>query len=233
VEQPFRDDGEHTIQAVAVMRAAEDADAARRRLEQSGVAAADMRVDDDADDVASLRAEMRSELENAVVSPQAAVAWPKEGFKGMLAVGIPATAIFAVLLLPLLMWSTSDFALWVNIVLALTIGALAGGTLALVAGAAAARGPAEPLAAEVGWTMRVANATPEVVDILRSFGPIRLDLVLDDGTPTGETIFEPPDHSIRLEGERLIHQTDTDWTQPEEQFEAREERRVASDPTES
>jgi hypothetical protein len=33
---------------------------------------------------------MRSELENAVISPQAAVAWPKEGVKGMLAIGISA-----------------------------------------------------------------------------------------------------------------------------------------------
>ncbi|MGE3834321.1 MAG: hypothetical protein AB7H43_05990 [Acidimicrobiia bacterium] len=223
MDERFRSDGLHPVQAIAVLRRPEDLDIARAQLTRAGVLESDVRVDDEQDGVTSVRAEMRSELEHGVIGPQAGMAWTKEGMKGILTVGVPASVVIAALAVPLMIWAAPDFARWVQLGLALTIGVMAGGTIGIVAGGVAARGPAEPLAAEVGYTLRVGAAGPEVLAILESLDPIRVDLVGSDGTPTGDAVVEAPDHSIELTRHRLLHQTDTEWADTDEQRRSREE----------
>lgn len=171
---------------------------------------------------------MRSELEHALVGPPAAVAYPKEALTGLLVSALVSILVASVLALPLALWSAPQWPLWLNVVVALIIGGFVGGTIGVVAGAAgAARGPAEPLAAEVGTTVRVASARPEVLRILEVFDPIRVDIVLPDGTPAGDAPFEAPDHALKVEAERLLHQRDTDWDDRQAQQEARDQGRIA------
>ena len=69
----------------------------------------------------------------------------------------------------------------------------------------------------VGVTVRVSRADTTVIDTLTALDPIRLDIVTADGTPTGEALFEADDHALTILGDRLLHQTDPDWDDPEEQ----------------
>lgn len=223
----FRDHRAHDGQVLAVLRDQEVAEDARRRLMAAGIDGADIRMDAGADRVPSVLAEMQSETENALISPQLGVAWTKEGFKGILALSVVLSVVLSALCVPLMMWAAPDWPVWLNVLTAVIIGVLAGGTIGIVGGAAAARGPAEPLAAEVGVTVRVASTSPEVLEILEASDPIRIDIVLADGSPTQQVYAENPDHSLALEAKRLIHQTDTDWSDAEEQQTAREEGRVA------
>lgn len=205
------------MHAIAVLRERRIADSVRQQLVQAGVPERDITVGAHESDVASLRAEMRDELENSMTSPQMGVAYPKEGLKGILALAPVAVLVCALLAVPVVFVAAPDWDLWLKLVFAAVIGGLMGGTIAIVAGAAAARGPAEPLAAEEGVTVRVSDATPKVLDLLRAHDPIRLDIVLADGTPVGETVTADDDHSVSVLADRLAHQTDTDWSDRHEQ----------------
>jgi hypothetical protein len=200
MHQPLPDDGEQAAMAIAVMRAPHEAGMARSRLQQAGIAPADIGVDYSAD-----RSDPNSEIEDAFISPHAASGRPMEPARAMLATGIPASVSLAVSMLPLMMWAAPGLAHWFKIVLTLTIAT--GATIALGAGADAA----QRRAAGVGWTVRVSAATPEALEILRSFEPIRLDVVLDDegpssyNTPSDNAVDEVADHPVRFTRERLIH----------------------------
>lgn len=223
----FRDDGAHDSQVLAVLHDQETANDARGRLLAAGIDASSIRIDGGADHVPSVLAEMQSETENALISPQLGVAWPKEGLKGILGLSVAASLAVSVLCVPVMLWAAPRWPVWLNILNAVIIGVLTGGTIGIVGGGAAARGPAEPLAAEVGVTVRVASTSPEVLKILEASDPIRIDIVRADGSPTREVYAEKPDHSLALLAERFQHQTDTDWSDTEEQQAAREEGRVA------
>jgi hypothetical protein len=92
----------------------------------------------------------------------------------------------ALVTLPLAFIGTfGDAMLWIRVAITAAIGALGGGTVGfIVGGGMAAKGPDEPLAAEQGVAVRVADARDEVVEALGDDEPIRLDTVAPSGRKT-------------------------------------------------
>ena len=215
--------------AVAVMRDHSTAKAAMARLIAEGSPAADVRIDAAADDIASVRAEMRSEMDNALISPQAAIAWPKEGLKGVAFLSLLASLVVTAVLVPVAFLAAPEAPVVGKLLVAVAVGVLTGCTVALVGGALSTKGPAEPLAAEAGVTLRVLNPTPPVLAILEAFDPIRVDMVLADGTPTGETLTEAPDHSLKVMAARVAHAPKTEAQDRAEQQQARDEGRTPNE----
>lgn len=202
-----------TIDLIAVYKDEKDARQAVRRATGAGAVASDVRINDPRDQVDSLRAEMREELEHAVIAPTAGVALTKEMSKG-LAVTVPLAALSgAVLMLPFTLVMIDGWEWWERALLMLAIGAAAGGTIGTIVGAAmSARGPDDPSAAQRGVTVRVKAVgvdRPEIARALVEEHPIRLDAVDADGTVRETIVTEEefdPDGII----ERLQHQ----FTQP-------------------
>src|SRR4051812_42359249 len=79
---PVSDANHHHLHAVAVLRSEEVA-AACQELAAIGVSGLDVQIGTHAPAVASMRAEMRAELEDSLISPTAAIAYTKESLKGM------------------------------------------------------------------------------------------------------------------------------------------------------
>ena len=143
------------------------------------------------DEVASLKAEMREEMQHTTAGPGNVGPFTKEMTKG-LSVGTAVGAIVgAVLTLPLAFvnwgglagWGDLDLAL--RLVIAAAVGAAAGATVGFMAGGFAAKGPGIPLAAERGTTVVIDVRTPEeierVTEAMRRHDPIRIDLATADG----------------------------------------------------
>ena len=84
---PTRREGRHTVAVLRDLRAAADA---REQLLRMGVAPTAVEIDGEVGQVESLRAEMRAELEESIVSPQAAVAYTKESVKGITTLAVVA-----------------------------------------------------------------------------------------------------------------------------------------------
>lgn len=168
----------------------EAAGAARQRLLELGVPEADIAVDEESDEVASLRAEMRQELTDAWVVPNAAFVATKEGVKGMLGVGALAAAIGALLAIP---FAFVDFGgtFWFRLALFVGLGIVAGATVGLVAGPGmASKRPGELMAAHRGIVVRVRQDTPEIRSALVASKVIRLDEVAHDDTPIETLVTE-------------------------------------------
>ena len=166
----------------------EEARAAAAEAERHG--APNARIGDDADRVASLRAEMRDEIEQGFILPHAAVALPKEGAKG-LAWFLPVGVLIGVLVC--LPFAFIDFggSLGLRLLIAALCGATMGATVAFIVGAGlATRGRFEANAAERGVTVRVPVDTEEVEAAMAEHEPIRLDRLESDGTPDTVVVTE-------------------------------------------
>ena len=171
------------------------ADAATEALR--GVA----RVGEERASVTALKAEMREELQHTTAGAGSVGPFTKEMTKGI-AVGTPiATVIGAVLALPLGFIPFLSIGLVPRLVIAAIVGATAGATVGFMAGGFAAKGPAQPLAAERGTTVAIDVRTPEeielVTQVMHRHDPIRVDLTTVEGNPvsTLTTEEDPPDRS--------------------------------------
>lgn len=197
-------------------------DAARAAAERAVHAGATrVRVGSRADMVASLDAEMQSEMHNSWASPQGFGVMPEEAAEGV-AVGVPLAALIGALvmlpaaLLPL-PGALADMAVWPKLLIAAVVGAVGGATVGFILGAGLnAKGPAEPMAAEKGVTVRVDDGHPAVEKALCEIRPIRLDRLHPDGTST--TVFDESDLSptIDLRGvEKSAEHPEGEWAGPD------------------
>lgn len=179
-------------ETLGVFKDRESAAAAAERAKSAGADDSGIRVGNGADSRASLEAEMREEMEESWLSPQAALAATKESAKGM-SVAIPIAAALGVLVtLPFAFIVTfGDASLWLRIAIAASIGAMGGATVGfIIGGGMAMKGPDESLAAERGVTVRVADARGDVVEALGEEEPIRLDTVAPSGRKTSTVSTE-------------------------------------------
>ena len=162
--------------AKAAATAAQDAGASRIRLGGRD------------DMIASLDSEMQEEMTQSWTSPQAFGVIPKEAAKGA-AIGVPVAAIIGmVIALPFAFFPIPgdiSMSLWWKFLIAAIVGAVGGATVGFITGAGfSAMGPAEPMAAERGVTVRVDDGRPAVEVALRAAEPIRLDRVHPDRSVT-------------------------------------------------
>lgn len=171
---------------LGVYPTADAAHAAAQAAQEAGAQGIRVAAADDA--AASLDSEMQAEMTNSWTSPQAFGVIPKEAAKGA-ALGVPlATVIGIVVALPfafLPIPGTIGMAIGTKLLIAAIVGAVGGATVGFIAGAGfAAMGPADPMAAERGVTVRVDDGRPAVESALRDAHPIRLDRLHADGTST-------------------------------------------------
>lgn len=164
------------------------------RDERSARAAADAatdalrgtaRVGEERDEVTSLKAEMREEMQHTAAGAGNVGPFTKEMTKGI-AVGVPlATVIGAVLAAPLAFIPLMSIGFGLRLVIAVLVGATAGATVGFMAGGFAAKGPAVQLAAERGITVAIDVRTPEeielVTEVMQRHSPIRIDLTTAEG----------------------------------------------------
>jgi hypothetical protein len=175
---------------LAVYSSPEEARAAADRVEALGVRPESIRIAEKADEVASLRAEMREELTKSWFMPTAGVMATKESAKGALLVGTVATLIGLAVAVPL---AFIDYGatLGVRLVLSMVLAGIFGGLIGFIfGGARAAKTPNELLAAQRGVVVRVDRNTPAIREALVSLGPIRLDEIAHDGTPLETVVTE-------------------------------------------
>jgi hypothetical protein len=175
---------------VGVFHDEASAESVAERASKLGVPPEQIHVQRDQDKVASLRGEMREELERSWFSPQGAFILTKRMAKGIVAAS-PFTVTAGILLALPLAFLPLGLPLWGRIVLTSIVGAIAGGTVGVIFGAAEAeKGAGAPLAAEHGVTVRVADTRPDVQRSLIDADPIRVDAVTPDGTPLGSITSE-------------------------------------------
>jgi hypothetical protein len=126
-----------------------------------------------------------------------------------------AALIGAVLALPLTLIAIDGWDWWERALLVCAIGALGGGTIGFIVGAAmAARGSDDPSAAQRGTTVRVRTTRPEALEAMVRRRPIRIDLRSPD-TGLLETIVTEEQYDDDGIWERLRDQfgqpTDGEW----------------------
>lgn len=172
-----------------------DEDAAREVAEQARRAGAtDVRVGDPADEQASLRSEMRDEVENSFVSPQAAFAVTKEGAKGTALLGVIGAVIGVAVTVPLAFLFFDEMSLVARVIAAALVGATAGATVGIIVGPGfTSKGGSDALAVERGVTVSTA-ASDAAREVLTRAHPIRLDEVSSQGLPV-ETVTTEADRS--------------------------------------
>jgi hypothetical protein len=165
--------------------------AARQRLVDLGVGERQIDVDQESDEVASLRAEMRQELTDAWVVPNAAFIATKEGMKGMLGVGALAALIGALVGIPFAFIDFGGTFLF-RLLLFMGLGVVAGATIGFVAGpGVAAKRPGELMAAHRGTVVRVHEDTAEIRSALLAGGdPLRMDEVDAESVPVETLLTE-------------------------------------------
>jgi hypothetical protein len=168
------------------------ADEARRVLVRAGVPEHDIRVDEDLDRVASLRAEMHDELERAWVVPTAGVGFTPEAAHGLLwlcAIGA-VLGLIAGLLLALIPFGGSY---GVRAIVLGVVGIACGLTIGGVAGPGlASTRPDQDLAAVHGSLLRVTHDSPELRRLLNDLGPLRIDELTADDVPVDTVRRETP-----------------------------------------
>ena len=178
-------------QLIAVYETLEQAYAAAGRARQAG--APDAFVGEEQDHIDSLRAEMREELEHALIAPTAALVLPKESLKGVGLLAPVGMVVGALLALPFA-WIDWGVPFTTGLIIVLVCGAAMGATVAFLVGAGTAmRGRFEANAADQGVTVRVPVDTPEIEHALDHGGVLRLDRVDSGGNPD-ETLATEADH---------------------------------------
>ncbi|HVL90951.1 MAG TPA: hypothetical protein VM841_12030 [Actinomycetota bacterium] len=177
---PHRTEHDPIDGVVAVFRSAAEAERAAAAV-TAAVPGVTVRVGDDASHVAALRAEMAEEDARSFAGPSVGLYTP-EMAKGA-AWGTAVWAVVgAILAAPFSLIPMGDLVIAVKLMIVTIVGAVAGGAFGFVAGGgAAAKSPAEPMAAEAGVSLGVAVAGPDerkqVVRVLSAAEPVRLDEV--------------------------------------------------------
>lgn len=196
-------------QLIGVFADRAQAESVAEKLRAAGVPADKISIDDRADREASLRGEMREELERSWVSPQAGVVLSKRAVKGILTVSPIAVAVGILIALPFAFMSWGALPLYGRIIAAVLIGAAAGGTVGFVIGGGEAeKGAPSTMAAEQGVTLRVTDARPEVKQALTEADPIRVDVIEPDGTPLGPLTSKQDDE------EDVVEDLERAWREP-------------------
>jgi hypothetical protein len=178
---------------IAVMRSRGEAEHVVTRLTRMGLDPAVTRIDDDADYSTALRAEMRQELDEAVIMPQASFVATKEGSRGFVSMMLVALVVCAVVALPLALidfgaayWSRYLIVFAVLAVLALAFGLVFGPSLGTKDGDDVA-------AATRGTVLRIADNAPWIRNVLVDSDPIRVDETTRHGEPVATLFTESQD----------------------------------------
>lgn len=165
---------------VAVFPDRRAADEARESLVHLGIADGDVLIGGADDHVASLRAEMQSEVSDGLVTLPFVVT--RRGVRGFVAVASIATFVALLLALPLALIDIGG-EYWVRYLFIAAFLAFLGSVYALVIGFGMGMNrPDEAMAAERGVTLQ-APSTPEARADLERRHPIRLDEVDATGEP--------------------------------------------------
>jgi hypothetical protein len=158
---------------VAVFRDRDEAVRAAAELRAAGVDGDAIRIDDRRDDMASIRSEMRDELDHSTGAERA----------GWFAVALGAV-VGAVVGVPFALIPLADLAWWARLLVTCGVGALAGAIVGLVAGGSLALGgPAHEVAAQRGVTLAVEGDVDRARSIVLARRPLRLDLVEEGELP--------------------------------------------------
>ena len=189
---------------VAVYDTQEHANAALRRAVAVGTAEQATRQGNEDDRIASLRGEMREELDHNIGGVD------KEMTKGM-AFLVPIFTVAGILLaLPFAALSMSGLSLVSRLVLVGVCGATFGGVTGAMVGARLnAKDPQATLASERGLTVSVGPESPAVARALADApGMIRVDVVTDAGIPVS-TVTTEEDYTdggvVEAVTDRLLH----------------------------
>lgn len=177
------------VELVAVFGRKDQAEEARRQLRAIGLEAGQIELDRQSDEVLSLKGEMREELTEGWILPQAALALTKEGAKGFTMVTLGASIIGAIVAAP---FAFVDFGLTFlgRLVLLVLVGFAFGGSIGLVLGPAlAVKRPEEAMAAQRGVVLRVRSDSDRIREVLAGLHPIRVDEV-KGGVPIGTVTTE-------------------------------------------
>jgi hypothetical protein len=194
------------------MRSRREADRVVSRLTRMGLDPGLMRIDDRADYTTALRAEMRQELGDAVVAPQASFVATKEGARGFVFVTVIALLVGALLAFPL---AFIDFgsSYWVRYLIASAILAVLAFTFGLVIGPALGTKDSDDVAAATrGTVLRIGDDSPWVREVLVRSDPIRVDEITAAGDPVGTFYTESHDidehvgAKVRDTGSQVRHQ---------------------------
>src|SRR5262249_7022231 len=133
---------------------------------------------DQQDEMASVRSEMRAELDNTIVGPGSVGPFTKEMTKGIALLAVLGALVGAVVALPFAVIPMGGLDWWARGLVVAGAGALAGGTSGLVLGGAwGARGRADSLAAQRGVPAAATADADRARPLMLSRGLIRLDLV--------------------------------------------------------
>ncbi len=175
---------------IGVFEDEQAAEAAAERVAGRGVDRSQVRVGDHGDEVTSLEGEMREEMDQSFLSPQAGFILTKEMAKGA-RIALPvAVAAGALLALPFGFIPFGGLVLWTRLLTLALIGGTAGAVFGFILGGGlAAKGPSEPLATEKGTTVGVSSSDPATAEALADERPIRVDTV-GDGQPVGTVTTE-------------------------------------------
>ncbi len=165
--------------------------AVRRALGELGVAPEQIHVDAESARLASLHAEMRQETEDAVIAPQAGVAFPKEAMKSTLVLGPLFVAVGGLVVFPFSFIPIGETSFWVRCFWIVLSGMAAGGAVAAIAiPALSVKSALEPSAAQRGVVVRVDTWSQEIEDAMADLRPIRLDRVGGNDFPLGTVVTE-------------------------------------------
>lgn len=168
---------------VAVFATDEGAERAIEQAVEAGVARDEIQMGDAAER-ASMRAEMRQELEGSLLNAQAVIALPKEAAKGAGATAILYGVACALAMMVLAPFLLTEMSLVARLVILGGIGFVAGSTIGIIVGPGfSAKGPNEPIAAERGITVSVPLTSDGLRDVFTNAGAIRVDEVTEQGEP--------------------------------------------------
>jgi hypothetical protein len=183
------------MRLVAVYGSERSARAAAAAARSVGASPDDIHVGATPDQIASVKGEMREEMDRTIAGPGNVGPFTPKMAKGM-TVGAVLGALFGlVMALPLAIVDFGGWPTWLRLIVVAVAGVAAGATVGwIVGGGFGAERPDDPLAAEHGVTVSV-PATPEIETALVTAHPMRVDLVTDDGTPV-RPIYSEPDESI-------------------------------------
>ncbi|MBW3651224.1 MAG: hypothetical protein KY458_11720 [Actinobacteria bacterium] len=191
--------GKTPDQVLGVFRDAHSARAAADAA--AGVTRRPARTDGAGDEVASLKAEMREELDQSVAGAGNVGPFTKEMTKGIAVGTIIGVIVGMALTLPAaLIPLVSSVGVGLRLLIAAIVGGAAGATMGFVAGGGfGAKGPAQPLAAERGTTVAVdvssADEAAKVAEAMRGHDPIRIDLTTAEGEPV--TVVTTEEEELR------------------------------------
>jgi hypothetical protein len=179
---------------VAVYDTPAAARAAAAELQRVGVDPYTIDVDSPADSVASVRGEMRAEVDDSFPGSSVPGVVTREMARGSVVGAVAGGAIGLALTLPFAAFEMGDLNIWARLLIVAIVGITVGLTLGwVVGGGFGAKRPEEPLAAERGVTLAVPSNPATRTALLRT-DPIRVDVVEPGGRPVTK-VAERATHS--------------------------------------